>query len=862
LRRSEVEAELDRELRIHVEQLTQESVDEGTPEPEARSQACRQFGSVEIIKEQCRDSRQVRWVEDIVRDLRYAVRLWLKSAGFTGMAVISLALGIGANTAIFSLADAVLWRSLPVPQPQRLLELSRPGGGTLSYPMYEVLRDRNEVFSGVLVTSGARITAGARSGDIDLHDIHVSPVSPNYFRVLGISPVAGSDFREGDSDGADAAVISYGLWQGAFGADPAVLGKNIRIGERSYTIAGVAPAGFSGIAAGQPVDLWVPITWIDKQALQNPVALMFRVMARRKDGVSEEQVRTNVDLLARQWTQDWKFERPVRLDIASAAGGLTQLRNRFSRPLVVLMTIVSLLLLITATNVGSLLLARAAARRKEMAVRLSIGASRGRLIRQLIIESLLLGFAGGLFGLLLAPSAAAFLVRFLSSAARGVELSFAVDEHMLAFTLFSSIVVVLVFGLAPCLEATRLDLSPMFKGVSTGAGRMVRTPGRLLVLAEVSVSCILLFGGVLFARSLQNLTSLDAGFRRENVLLLQLYTGESGGPYDPVFQRILYRLSKIPGVIATSLSSEALFSGNTWTEAVTAPGFAPRRGQDREAVMLVISPGFFRTMGTTIIRGRDFEGRDGENSPRVAIVNEAMARYYLGGTDVLGRTFQIEHRDFPAPLMVVGVAQDAKYKNLRDADPRMIYLPYQQNPAASGDATIAVRTVGNPEKMIDLLWKETQSESTRVRVGSVTTQSRLVDGTVAQDRMLAELAGFFAIASTILVCGGLYALTAFSVSRRTSEIGVRIALGAKNRDVIWTVLRTSVGLVGAGVALGVIASLGLSRMIESLLFGVKGADVWSILLSIAILFSVGAAAAYIPARRAARLDPITSIRYE
>jgi len=553
----------------------------------------------------------------------------------------------------------------------------------------------------------------------------------------------------------------------------------------------------------------------------------------------------------------------MRLDINSAAGGLTQLRNRFSRPLIVLMTIVSLLLLITATNVGSLLLARATARQKEMAVRLSIGASRSRLIRQLIIESLLLGLVGGVFGLLLAPPTAAFLVRFLSSAARGVELSFAVDGRMLAFTLLSSIIVVLVFGVAPGFEATRLDLSPMFKGLATGAGHMVRTPGKLLVLAEVSVSCVLLFGGVLFSRSLQNLTHLDVGFRRENVLLLQLYTrGPEGAVPYAVFQRILDRLSKIPGVVATSLSSEALFSGNTWTEAVTAPGFAPRRGQDREAVMLVVSPGFFRAMGTTIKRGRDFEERDGENSPRVAIVNEAMARYYLGGTDVLGKTFQIDRHDFPTPLTVLAVVQDTKYKNLREEAPRMVYLPLLQNPGASGDATVAVRTVDNPEKMIDLLWKETQSESTRVSVGSVTTQSQLVDGTVAQDRMLAELAGFFAIAATILVCVGLYALTAFSVSRHTSEIGIRIAMGAQHRHVIWTVLRASMGLVAAGVALGVFASLGLSRMIESLLFGVKGADAWTILLSIVILFSVGAAAAYIPARRAARLDPITSIRYE
>src|SRR5262249_28702244 len=315
---------------------------------------------------------------------------------------------------------------------------------------------------------------------------------------------------------------------------------------------------------------------------------------------------------------------------------------------------------------------------------------------------------------------------------------------VLAFTLSTSIVVVLVFGLAPALVATRSDLSPIFKGGASTSNGKAGTPGRFLILAEVCVSCVLLVGGVLFARSLQGLTNLDAGFRRDNVVLLGLYTrGQEAVSYS-LFERILDRLSKIPGVEAASLSSEALFSGNTWTEAVNAPGFAPGRGADREAVMLVVAPAFFRTMGTTMLRGRDFDDRDSERSPRVAIVNEAMACYYLNGTDVLGKTFHIEHRDFPQPLTVVGVVQDAKYRNLRDAAPRMVYLPLQQNPGASGDATIAVKTASDPDKMAGLLLKETESESPRVRVGSVTTQARLVNGTIAADRMLAQLSGFFA----------------------------------------------------------------------------------------------------------------------
>jgi predicted permease len=859
--RSKSETDLQREVEMHIEQLIREYMDAGMTESEARLSARRQFGSIQATKEQCRDMRRINWIEEVLKDLRYALRIWVKSPGFTAVALISLAVGIGGNTAIFSLVDAILLRTLPVPQPQQLLEVSRPGGGTLSYPMYEIIRDRNQVFSDVLVTSGGRLTAGARFGEADVHDIHVSPVSTNYFRVLGLSPVIGRDFSEDDSGASGAGIISYGLWQRVLASDPAVLGKAVRIGERVYTIVGVAPPKFTGITTGQPVDLWIPITWINKEARSNPVAMMFRVMARRRASESEEQVRANMDLLAAQWSGDWRFESPMKVEVAPAAGGLTQLRRRFSSPLLVLMTIVASLLLIAATNVGSLLLARASARQKEMAVRLSLGASRRRLIRQLLTESILLGVAGGLLGLLLAPATAAFLVRFLSSAVAGVELSFGIDARMLAFTFSASIIVVLVFGLAPALVATRLDLSPIFKGGASTASGKAGTPGKLLILAEVCVSCVLLVGGVLFARSLQSLTNLDAGFRRENVLLLGLYT-RGQGPSYPMFQSILDRLSRIPGVEAASLSSEALFSGNTWTEAVNAPGFAPRRGADREAVMLVVAPGFFRTMGTAVLRGRDFDERDGEHSPRVAIVNEAMARYYLNATDVLGKTFHIEHRDFPEPLTVVGIVQDAKYRNLRDAAPRMVYLPLQQNPGASGDATIAVRTADEPDTMAGLLVKETESESPGVRVGSVTTQARLVNGTIAADRMLAQIAGFFALTAILLVSVGLYGLTAFEVSRRTREIGVRIALGAQYLDVLQMVLRRSMGVVGIGVVLGVAASLALARVIESLLFGVTGADPISMFLSAAMLLGVGAAAAYLPARRAARLDPITSIKYE
>jgi hypothetical protein len=310
-----------REVDFHIEQLTREHVAAGMTESEARLAARQEFGSLEVTKEQCRDMRRVNFVEDLVKDLAYAFRLLTKSPGFTLTAVLSLALGIGVNTAIFSLVDAVLLRMLPVREPQQLLEVSRNGGRTLSYPMFEIIRDRNQVFSGVLLTSSGRFGASVRLGDIDVGDVHFSPVSGDYFAVLGVSPVIGRALTEEDLAVSNTTVISYGLWYRAFASDPAVLGKSLRVGNRTYTIAGVAPPGFTGVATGQPVDLWLPVTWMDRQALQNPVALMFRVLARRKPGVSEEQARANMELLARQWSVEWKFERPMQVEVGPASGG-------------------------------------------------------------------------------------------------------------------------------------------------------------------------------------------------------------------------------------------------------------------------------------------------------------------------------------------------------------------------------------------------------------------------------------------------------------------------------------------------------------------------------------------------------------
>ena len=532
-RRSRIEDEMEREIDLHLELLTREHIAAGLPEPEARMAARRAFGSVAATRDRCRDTRRVSLVEDFLADLRYAGRVFTKSPGFALTAVLSLALGTGANTAIFSLVDVVVLRTLPVHEPRQLVELGRQSGDTLSYPIYEIIRERSEAFSGVLLLSAGRYTASARLGGADAGDVRLSPVSGDYFAVLGVAPSIGRVLMESDLPASNTAVITDDLWQRAFARDPAIVGQVMRLGDRSYTIVGVSPPGFTGVSMAQPVDVFVPITYLPAQSLKNAEAMMFRVIARLKPGVSRAQALANLELLSRAWSAElgWSDD-PTRVSVSSASGGLTRLRRRFGAPLLVLMTVVGLLLLMAAVNVANLLLARASARQREMAVRLSLGAGRGRLIRQLLTESLVLGSAGAALGLLIAPGAAAFLLRFLSSAIGAIELPNGVDGRMLAFTIVVSIATVILFGLAPALAATRTDLLPLFKGApsssfsssssSASSGRRgVRARG-WLVIAQVSLSCILLMTAILFARSLHQLLTLDAGFKADKVLLLSV----------------------------------------------------------------------------------------------------------------------------------------------------------------------------------------------------------------------------------------------------------------------------------------------------------------------------------------------------
>ncbi|MGH9721802.1 MAG: ABC transporter permease [Bryobacteraceae bacterium] len=791
----------------------------------------------------------------MVQDIRYAVRLMLRAPAFTTVAILSLALGIGSNTAIFSLLDEVLLKRLPVERPGELVEVHRAdASGIVSYPLFREVQAQREVFSGAFAVGG-ELVAGIRVAGA-AHDVRASGVSTAYFDVLGARPVLGRGFVE--EDGGKVAVISHGFWQRALAHDRAVPGKTIALGGTAYTIIGVAPPEFSGVETGRKIDLWLPISeLLDRRTLDNRVAFVLRVMARRKAGVSVEQARAAVDVMMRQLQPEWFGAQPApKLEVTAAGGGLTTLRRRFSKPLWILMSAVGLVLLMACANVANLLLARATARQKEIAVRLAIGAGRGRIARQFLTESVLLSLLGGALGLAVAYWSRDLLLTYVRAS-----LPFRLDVRVLSFTAAIAALAGIGFGLAPALRATRLNLNPMLKSGagSRGAPGELRL-GRILAMAQVALSVVLVAGAALCARSLYNLRTFDAGFEKQRVVLLEARAVGPVRDRSRVYQDALDRLQAVPGVRSASMSSESLFGGNMWTEAVIAPGYNPRPGEDREAVILTVAPRFFETMGTALVKGRDFAPQDHETAPRVAIVNEAMARYYFAGQEALGKPFAMDHRNLRGPIEIIGVVRDAKYRSLRQAAPRIVYLPYRQMPQA--EMTIEVRTAGPPAGLLSALPQTLRSANQNLRLGNVTTQASLIERSISQDRLLASASGVFGMLALVLACVGLYGLMSYAVSRRTGEAGVRMALGARSGDLIWLMLRETLGMASAGAAAGVLASIALTRVLASALFELTPADPVTLAGATVAILAVAALAGYLPARRMARVDPITALRWE
>jgi len=831
---------------------------------------------------------QPRRLEDeMFQDLRYGLRIFAKSPGFTAVAVLSLALGIGANTAIFSLLDAVLLRTLPVWQPKQLVVFNTVQTNRIdnqySYPAYQEFRDQQQSFAAIFAAGfvdrlNIKINAPGAQGEVE--PVEGTLVSGSYFPVLGVKPAIGRLFTMEDDlvpGGHPVAVLSHRYWQRRWAGDPTAVGQTFTLNDATFTIIGVASPEFFGVAVGEAPDIWIP-TMMKPQVYPGRDGLTERgyswvqIFARLKPDVSFQQAQADLNLIFRRMqskedTSNWspQFRQDYissRIELMPGSKGLSELRQHFSQPLRILMTVVGLVLLIACTNVANLLLTRAAARRKEIAVRLALGASRWRLIRQLLTESALLAVMGGALGLLFAYWSGGVLLALASTGNSPIPLNISPNLRLAAFTAAVSILTGILFGLAPALRATRVDLTPALKDSAhslDGAARYgFLTGGKLLIIAQVALTLLLLVGAGLFISTLRNLKNQDAGFDREHVLMARIDMGAI--EYDRVqtttmYRQLFERINALPGAQSASFAFQVFRGGGSGICCITIQGAPPLPEKDRHIDAGYIGPKFFETIGTPLLQGRDFDLGDNENAQPVAVINEAAARYYFPNESPIGRRFVWLKKE----IEIVGMVKDAKHYGLREQAPRMFYLPIFQR---GNPNYVALRAVGNPMGISAALRRELQAADPKLSVVEITTLSAQVDASLVQERLVATISGFFGLLALLLSCVGLYGVISYLVSRRTAEIGIRLALGAQPRDVRCLVLRETLLLVLVGIAIGLPAALAATRLTRSILFGLTPTDPATFAAAILLLMTVEILAGYLPARRAARLHPMVALRHE
>ena len=848
-----------------------------------------------------------------MKDIRYGLRLLAKSPGFTAVAVLSLALGIGANTAIFTLIDAVLLRMLPVSHPQELVSLNLNDGTSSSgtgsandrfprsidgdsstafpYPAFEHIRARNSVFTNLIAFKGLgrlNVQIGTES-ELARGQL----VTADYFPTLGVRPILGRDFTDGDDRaGAEpVAIISHGYWQRRFGGDPAVVGKSMTMNGIAVTVAGVTPPEFYGLQPGSPIDMSLPFTVQPRLVpnLASPGVSLFaapnqwwiELMGRLKPGVSEQQARSNLDVVYRQAIEDavivarkdlkgdgsGKPLAPPAVELVPGGRGLNRLRGQFSKPLWILMTVVAAVLLIACANVANLLLARATARQKEIAVRLSLGATRMRLIRQLLIESVLLSSLGGLAGLLVAYWGSGLLVAMMQRGNDRLVIDVHPDLKVLAFNAAACVLTGLLFGLAPAFRATRVDLTPALKqsGATLGSSRERMRLTKSLVVLQVALSLVLLCGAGLFIRTLMNLQTQNVGFARDNLLLFGIApreAGYKGARYANLCREIQARAAALPGVTSATASLHLLLSGSMRGNSITVPGYTAAPKEDTSVAVLPVGDRFLATMGIPLLQGRDLTIHDDENALKVALINQTMASKYWPGQDPVGKHFMLSKLD----MEVVGIVQDAKYTSLRRDTQPTVYHPLVQNIDSMPHMHFEVRTQGDATALIPEIRRVVAAIDNRLPLFDVRTQTQQIDELLLQERLFAKLTGFFGTLALILVCLGLYGIMSYAVARRTSEIGVRMALGAQRWNILKMVLGEVLLLIGIGAVLGTAGSLVAAKLADSavsgLLYGLKTTDATVIAAATVLMLAVGAFAGFLPARRASRVDPMVALRYE
>jgi len=799
------------------------------------------------------------------QDISYALRMLRRSPGFTAVALLSLALGIGANTAIFTLVDTLMLHRLPVEKPEQLVEflVLYPGDPPLnvfSRQSYEHFRDHNHVFSGI---------TGVRPSRVNVHGEGIEPetvvgetVVENCFEVLGVRPAAGRLIAPGDSG---VAVVSWPYWKSRFNLDPAIVGRRIVVQDTPVTIIGVTGRAFSGLQAGMQPDIWLTL------GADNPGPL--ELIARMKPGVRIEQVRAEMAVLFR-WTLEERTRgskdpvmRQLKFRVQPAGAGLeTELRDRFGQPLMALMAVVGLLLLIACINLANMLLARGAARRHEIAVRAALGAGRWRLARQAMTESLILSVAGAALGVVVAYFGAAALAAILTSGrfvggAPHIDVQLVPDARVLLFTGIVALLTGVLFGLAPAWKSLDSGLAGgLREGGRAGESRFARLFGKSLVIAQMALSVGLLSAAGLFVGHLANLKHLDLGFRRDHVLLVNLdaaRSGLSGEALSRAYEELLARLERIPGVRSATISAPTPISGAGATRFVNVEGHAERPEDRRYISVSWVAPQYFATLGTPLLMGRDFSFAD-RGKPRVAIVNRAMARYYFGGANPVGKHFTFDG-DSEA-YEIVGVAGDAKYFEIREPDWRTVYLNAFQSPAPA--SSFAIRTSGNPEAVAPAVRRMVRDTLPTVAVARVTTLADQVDASIVPERLTAALSGLFGALGSLLVAIGIYGLLAYMVARRIREIGIRMALGATRGAVSRMVLAEALRMSAAGLLIGAFIAYAGRRLTGSLVHDLPVGSGLPIVFGAVTMVAISLAAAYVPARRAARVDPVEALRHD
>ena len=886
LRRDQFDRELAEEMKFHLELKAEENLATGMSPQEAHLAARRQFGNQTLLREVSREMWGVKSIETLFQDLRYGVRMLLKQPGFTLTAVLTLTLGIGANTAIFSLLDAVLLKSLPVQKPHELVLFGKGEamGATddfpnrswdlFSYPFYREVQQRTTVFSEVaaLLSIHRRVHVTVNSAG-EAEQLDVQLVSGAYFPVLGVNARLGRVFSNADDQTPGAhpvVVISHGWWERRLGGDPAAIGKTITIDKTAYTIIGVAPPEFFGTTVGEAPELWAPLA-MNWKGREDREFQSLHLIARLKHGVSVQQAAAAVNLQFKQWLRAGLGAQPAperlqdiqraSIELTSAAQGLSSMRRRFSFSLQILMVVVGVVLLIACANIANLLLARAAARQKEFAVRLALGAGNLRLIRQLLTESLLLAALGGAAGIALAWWGSRLLVLMASDGAEALPLNVTPDARILGFTLLASLASALVFGVAPALSAARI--APNAALNSEKGARQTAAQGWLgksLVVAQVAFSLVLLIGAGLFVRTLINLQNVPTGFNQQNVLLFQIgmtTTGYKDVQLSNLVREVEEKVKTVPGVQAASFAS-FIFNQGVWRSAAYTRDFNPSPGQGRNIRNIVVGQEYFAAMEIPLAQGRGFGPQDTKSSQKVAVISETMARRFFGESSPLGKRFGINGPASSEQIEVIGVAKDAKGQSVTEAMPPVAYYHHAQQSESLNN--FVVRYTGASATLAPQIRQAIKQVNSNLPIDEVVSLSEHIGRSLVQQRLIARLASFFGLLALLLACVGLYGVLSYTVARRTNEIGIRVALGAQPRGIVVLMMREVLLLVALGAGIGLTAAMATTRLVSNLLFGLTPTDPLTIVMATLLLISVTALAGYLPARRASRVDPLVALR--